>query len=62
MDGSPCVQLRRLEYLFQVIRRKVRIVISIMLNDNQCFRVIGFMVSVIAIFATTCLTIIISVN
>ena len=49
-------------YRFEVIRRKVRIVVSRMLNDNQCFRIIGFMVAVITTFATTCLAIIASVN
>ena len=33
-----------------------------MLNDKQCLRIAGFMVAVITTFATTCLTIIISVN
>ena len=33
-----------------------------MLNDKQCFRLLGFMVAVITTFASTCLTIINTVN
>ena len=33
-----------------------------MLNDNQCFKLIGFMVAVIMTFASTGLSIIHSIN
>lgn len=33
-----------------------------MLNDNQCFRLVGFMVAVITTLATTGLTVLSSVN
>ena len=37
-------------------------VIVVMLNDKQCFRLVGFMVAVITTFASTCFTIINTVN
>ena len=33
-----------------------------MLNDKQCYRIVGFMVAVITTFASTCLTIINTAN
>lgn len=36
--------------------------IESMLNDKQCFRLVGFMVAVIMTFASTCFTIINTVN
>ena len=45
-----------------VIQFESRVVIFHMLNDNQCKRIVKFMVAVIITFATTGLTIINSVN
>ena len=45
-----------------VIQFQSGVVISHMLNDNQCKRIVKFMVAVIITFATTGLTIINSVN
>ena len=46
----------------EVIQNANYSVLVTMLNDKQCFRLVGFMVAVITTFASTCFTIINTVN
>ena len=60
LNASHCHFYKLFEV--EVIQTANCSVIKSMLDDNQCFRLVGFMVAVITTLATTGLTVLSSVN
>ena len=60
LNASHCHFYKLFEV--EVIQTANSSVVKVMLNDNQCFKLVGFMVAVITTLATTGLTVLSSVN